>query len=359
MPGWHAATEEFEGLTQLGILQEQHPDRARLFLQWQGIDWPMLVDAYNLLDVNVVPITLLIDENGIIRKRVSPRADARKAVAAFLAEPAAEPQQASSATPFRPRTIAQLEAAASDDARAQFELGVAYRMRYDDGGDAEDFARATAAWERSVALDPNQYIWRRRIQQYGPRLAKPYPFYDWVDEARATIRERGETPVELRIEPAGAELALPAKRFDAATPEGAPDPDGKVHRDAGALVTLRATAVPATIKAGETTRLHLELRPKPDADAHWNNEAGGTVVWVEPQAQVAFETHRLERPNPPEPTSDEPRRIELELKLKDNAAGKLFVRGYVLYYVCKGREGACLYRRQDWRLPLTVASMEK
>ena len=161
MPGWHAATEEFEGLTQLGILQEQHPDRARLFLQWQGIDWPMLVDAYNLLDVNVVPITLLIDENGIIRKRVSPRADARKAVAAFLAEPAAEPQQASSATPFRPRTIAQLEAAASDDARAQFELGVAYRMRYDDGGDAEDFARATAAWERSNSPTSPRWATRR------------------------------------------------------------------------------------------------------------------------------------------------------------------------------------------------------
>jgi hypothetical protein len=51
----------------VGIIQEQHPDRARLFMQWKQMDWPILVDSLNLLGVAAVPITLAIDEYGIIR----------------------------------------------------------------------------------------------------------------------------------------------------------------------------------------------------------------------------------------------------------------------------------------------------
>lgn len=66
---------------------------------------------------------------------------------------------------------------------------------------------------RGKALDLVPYIFRRRIQQYGPRLDKPYPFYDWVSEARAAVLARGETPVEPRVEPGGAELAAPLERM--------------------------------------------------------------------------------------------------------------------------------------------------
>ena len=61
------------------------------------------------------------------------------------------------------------------------------------------FQRAIDAWGQALAIDPNHYIWRRRIQQYGPRLIKPYPFYDWVEQAAREIRARGETPVELAV----------------------------------------------------------------------------------------------------------------------------------------------------------------
>lgn len=54
----------------VGIIQEQHPDRCRLFMQWKQMDWPILVDSLNLLEVTAVPITLTIDEHGIIRTRV-------------------------------------------------------------------------------------------------------------------------------------------------------------------------------------------------------------------------------------------------------------------------------------------------
>ena len=69
-----------------------------------------------------------------------------------------------------------------------FHLGVAYRKRYDsDHRQPEDFQMAVEHWGKALDIDPNQYIWRRRIQQYGPRLDKPYSFYDWVGEARREI----------------------------------------------------------------------------------------------------------------------------------------------------------------------------
>ena len=68
-------------------------------------------------------------------------------------------------------------------------------MRYDSAHRREgDFQRAVEAWSRALEIDPNNYIFRRRIQQYGPRLSKPYPFYDWVSRARDEITARGETP---------------------------------------------------------------------------------------------------------------------------------------------------------------------
>ena len=36
-------------------------------MQWKQMNWPILVDSLNLLGVEVVPITLAIDEYGIIR----------------------------------------------------------------------------------------------------------------------------------------------------------------------------------------------------------------------------------------------------------------------------------------------------
>jgi len=59
------------------------------------------------------------------------------------------------------------------DGATEFPLGVAYRARYDSPlRQPGDFRQAVEHWERALALDLNQYIWRRRIQQYGPRLDK-------------------------------------------------------------------------------------------------------------------------------------------------------------------------------------------
>ena len=370
MPGWHAATKQFteDGrLLNVGLIQEQHPDRARLYLQWQGIKWPIMIDSLNRLDVNVVPITLLIDENGIIRRRVG-RGDTRKIVEEFLGEPAPEPLARSEADRERdPAIWGDLEqreavigafekrlAANQDDGRAAFELGVLYRRRYDEaGGDPADFERAVERWGQAVAADPNQYIWRRRIQQYGPRLEKPYPFYDWVPTARAEIQARGEIPAELIAEPGGAEIARPIRSFDAALPEkGEPDPEGKTLRDDGKFVVAHATVVPHTIRPGRSARVHVEFRTLGE-NAHWNNEAGGMTLWIDPPDGWQVDPQRIERPNPPEPVSDEPRRLEFEIQAPQGA-DSVQLPVYALYYVCQGAKGACLYRRQDFGVPVTI-----
>ena len=59
MPGWHEATEQLQADGQfrmVGIIQEQHPDRCRLFLQWKEMDFPILVDSLNRIGVSAVPL---------------------------------------------------------------------------------------------------------------------------------------------------------------------------------------------------------------------------------------------------------------------------------------------------------------
>ncbi len=51
----------------LGVTQEQHPDRCRLFAQWHAVSWPILHDPINLLATTGVPIVVAIDEHGVVR----------------------------------------------------------------------------------------------------------------------------------------------------------------------------------------------------------------------------------------------------------------------------------------------------
>ena len=70
VPVWHEATREWvkQGrLVLLGVTQEQHADRCRLFAQWKRFDWPILHDPINLLEAPAVPIVVAIDEHGIVR----------------------------------------------------------------------------------------------------------------------------------------------------------------------------------------------------------------------------------------------------------------------------------------------------
>ncbi|MEE9217566.1 MAG: hypothetical protein V3U98_00710 [Acidobacteriota bacterium] len=404
VPGWHEKTRKWqqEGRLQvLGIIEEQHPERARLFMQWKRMDWPILVDSLNLLRVPYVPITLAIDEHGVIRLDELGLEEVDRLEKEFLDRtfelPAGAPPGSAPAFggTVRPdlgalgRAASRLQSAAAwrEHARAlvlwggterhdeaieayheavrlepgddatRFRLGVAYRMRHDsERRQSHDFQSAVNAWSEALEIDPNNYIWRRRIQQYGPRLDKPYSFYDWVSEAREEIEARGETPVPLRVEPGGAELAYPAERFASEQgPSEAPDPQGHILRDKKGFIQVETVLVPPAIAPGGSARVHVIFRPNADVKAHWNNEVEDLVFWVDPPAGWRTDRRWLTVPRPQQVVSTETRRVEFELQVPADAApGTVELSGYALYYVCEDVKGTCLYRRQDLSLQIAV-----
>jgi len=397
VPGWHDATKELQDagkLQMVGIIQEQHPDRARLFMQWKKMGWPILVDSYNLLDVPVVPITLAIDEYGVIRQINPPRGDVDLLERTFLSqtfEPPASlagerlavpdlgslrpPPQSGNVEAWkaygdalavwggaarRDDAIGAYVAAIrfdADDAMAQFRLAVAYRMRYDSDDRRDgDFSKAIEHWADALEIDPNQYIFRRRIQQYGPRLDKPYSFYDWVNTARAEVEARGEVPSPLVVEPRGAEFAHPTESFTPSeAPEAEPDPRGRVLRDESQFITIETIAVPPVIEPGATARFHIVFRPVEENLSHWNNEAEELAFWIDPPRGWEVERRYLTLPLPPEVVSQEARVLEVEVRAPERSrSGSVTIPAYALYYVCEDVNGVCMYRRQDVELQVAV-----
>ncbi len=392
MPGWHERTKALQEkgkIRMVGIIQEQHPERARLFMQWKGMDWPILVDSLDLLGVWVVPITFLIDEHGVIRGRNPSRDDLEK----FL-ETRHEPPVEPAARGPRPPRLPALQRSAEeggdaaawraygdalflwggsdrtddavdaygraaelepDRAATHFRLGVALRRRFESPDRRpDDFQRAVDRWQAALDGEPNQYIWRRRIQQYGPRLEKPYPFYDWVAIARREIRARGETPAPLPVDPGGAEYAAPARTFEvAAAGRESPDPRDRITHDDGRFIQVETAVVPARVSPGDTARVHVFLRPNLGRKAHWNNEAKDLVVWVGAPEGFDVDQRYLTVANPPKEVSQETRTVEFEVRVPPGAKGESArLPAYALYYVCEDVDGTCLYRRQD--LPVEI-----
>lgn len=395
MPGWHEATAKWRDAGKLataGIVLEQHPDRARLFMQWKQLDWPLMVEPFNLLGFTAVPRTFLLDEHGVVRM-IHPRLDELETVEREFINQQFEAPGVDAATVDlresldgddptdsegwlrRAMALAQWggtervnEAVAAAeravergaDERAHFTAGVISRMRYDSPArEAGDFTRAAEHWATALDIGPNNYIWRRRLQQYGPRLDKPYPFFDWVPAAREEIVARGETPAELAVEPGGAEFAQPAEEFEASEAElREPDAEGRIDRDEEHLVTVESTSIPPAAVPGDPLRVHLVLRPDGDAGAHWNNEMGPTQLWVEAPDGWELERPLFEVELPPEETSDEARTFEFELRAPTSASSEAtaLVKAYALYFVCDDATGVCMYRRQDVELPIPISA---
>ena len=184
-------------------------------------------------------------------------------------------------------------------------------------------------------------------------MEKPYAFFDWGDQARQEIRARGQSPVELRIEPGGAEFAAPAKQLDTRSDVmKEPDPGGRIRQDSEAFIYAETTVVPATVKPGGAVRVHVQLRPNAERKAHWNNEAGGLVFWANPEAGWRIDQPHQKLNNPPDAVSLETRTIEFEVVAPATANGAVIVPAYVLYYVCENVNGTCLYRRRN--IPITI-----
>jgi hypothetical protein len=395
VPALHQKTREWvrQGkLAVLGIAQEQHPDRCRLFAQWRQLEWPIVYDPINVLGLRGVPVLVAVDEHGIVR---SLRPDMDKLEAEFLdktfapdeATPPAEPRKATppdlgalrrraetggSADAWRElgdglaiwggteRIDAAIEPYSRairlepKDAEAHFRLGTCYRIRYESPRAVPgDFQTAVDHWSAARAIDPNVYIWRRRIEQYGPRLNKPYPFYDWVETAVAEIRARGEQPVVLGVLPTGGERARPAADFAVdSRDEQPPDADGRIHRDTLSLILADVTVVPPRVKPGGSVRAYVTLRPNVERKAHWNNEGEPLRLWVDGPPGWQVEPRLLSASQGEKPETSEPRRLEFEARAAEDARGPTKLEAYALYYVCEDVEATCRYLRQD--IPVVV-----
>lgn len=378
----------------VGIIQEQHPERCRLFMQWKQMGWPILVDPLNQLQVQYVPMTFAIDEHGIIRMINLPLSEAEEIKEIFLNTSYDQPKDKAVHQTTAP-DLKQLLAFTSkgtaeawrryadalilrggsqrfdeaieaykealktmpDHNYTHFRLGVAYRMRYDtDQSQTKDFQLAVKHWSKALDIDPNNYIIRRRIQQYGPRLDKPYSFYDWVPTAQKEIKARGEKPVTLKVKPGGAEFARPITNFEASyVTEEEPDKQGRIDRDRRGFIAIETTVVPAAVVPGKSVRLHVFLKPNNSIKAHWNNEVDPLVFWVDPPEGWQVDRRYLTVPNPHETVSQEIRKVEFETKCPENTKpGPVKLPGYALYYVCEDVNGICLYRRQDVEFEIKI-----
>ena len=398
---WNAKTKQLvadEKLVVIGVVQEQHAERARLYKQWREFDFPIVQDAITELGLAVVPVPVLIDEHGVV---MSTRPQPNR-IAQTIAQPAKQPAEEAPklAADYRNQVIADREslttgggagvcalgdaylnaALAGQDSVANvtraieayqnclsnnekskltghlnFRLGVAYRLKFDIAAegeqDANDFTVAAKHWSQALAVNPNQYIWRRRIQQYGPRLDKPYPFYDWVAQAQREIKDRGAVPVELEVALAGAELARPDRKFkSSAESESNPDPDSKVTQDTE-MVSIHSTAVPQVIAPGQAVRVHVRFDL---ADVKWNNESEDMVVWIEPSEFGSLTRSHLSFPSPQVAESSEIRNVEFEFKTAKSTTSSFELKGSAFYYVCRDDNGQCVYRRQDFTVPITI-----
>lgn len=371
MPVWHAALQQLEKdgkVAVVGIVQDQHPDRARLFMQWKKVDWPLLADSLDLLNVETVPLTVAVDEYGIVRFTELPMAASKTIAQTFVSQ--TYPKPATLAPIDRGRyesfhtwtdAIAMFEQDVKRDPNngaAHFQLGSAYRKRYDSPDrKATDFADAERHWTHALDIDPNRYVWRRRLQQYGPRPAEPYAFFDWIRDARKEIVARGEAPTPLAVEPGDSEFDTPDPRTAAAKkPAAEPDPRGRVRRDRGEFVAVEMATVPVAPSPGDTVRVHVTFRPNTRTKAHWNNSVDPLVYWMNPPAGVTVADRAVAAPNAETEVSQETRTVEYDVKVPFTARGRLSIPGYALYYVCEDINGVCMYRRHDITVTIPVGA---
>ena len=392
MPVWHESIKKLasDNLNVLAVVQEQHAERARLYAQWKGYDWPIAQDPVTKLGATAVPMFIGIDEHGVVQNTrmkpsdleafVSQKFDPPAEAAPVLVQKDFEKVADAARTAddwiesgddlllWRRNGKSSLDSAVEaysralqDKARSDgqrgailFRIGVAHRLKYDELANLEvDFDLAAKFWSDALAANPNQYIWRRRIQQYGPRQDKPYPFYDWVATAQQEIRDRGEKPIEQTVELTASEIAAPAKVDDekTSTPKSEnPDPDNKIQKDVGHLIRVESTAVPSFVQAGGRTRINLRFVP---ASGKWNNEAEPLRVWVESNGVTLSQGNLLTFENPNQPDSKEVRHFEFEAQI-DPGAQLCLVKGFALYNTCEETDATCRFMRQDFSIEVPI-----
>ena len=151
--------------------------------------------------------------------------------------------------------------------------------------------------------------------------------------------------MKLTVELTQSELAgrsKPAYAIDTEMPRATEE----IDRDDGSLVSIESTMVPGSAEAGSQATVHLRLVPK---GAKWNNESTPLTVWIESEnANLTKQLMTFE--NPDQPDSSENRQLEFDILVKKGVA-ECTVKGFALYNVCLD-DGVCMYRRQDFEIPV-------
>ena len=361
MPGWHAKTKDLVAANKLqvyGIAPEQYGDRMALFLQWKQLNFPVMMDPLNVMGVKAVPITLLVDQHGVIRYR-NPKA---KDLKAFLQSDYPEEKRKKS-QPLSPEVEQALEAIQSEDikkvqtasqqlgaiklskknAATAFQAGVLARWLYDHEGGPQTFQTAVEYWGKALEKIPSQYIWRRRIQQYGPRLDKPYPFYDWVKAARKDITNRNEVPTVLRVEPSGSEVAPPQRKNEPIREtrefSSAQDKLPNSHEFLNVITTL----IPHTDDQ-DKGRLHLRLTPT--QKAHWSSDAQEVELWLQRKnGKTIFLSDSATFLKPDQETSSDHRTLEADVSPSQLDGGKLIL----FYSLCETDNAVCRFLKTEFK----------
>ncbi|NQU47064.1 MAG: hypothetical protein HQ519_00310 [Planctomycetes bacterium] len=392
MPVWHDLTKPLrasDDIMVIGITQEQHPQRCELWAQWEQVDWPILWDPFNLTGSAAVPIAMAVDEHGVVQNmRLQPQKFEQQFKQDFLAKefPAPKDLTRRTAQHKHPQIQAMLhskldgqqwqkalavlktEAApaaakkapqnaahsAEQTAVAWFRLGVAQRMRYDSShAHADDFQNALQSWQQALKLNPGQYIWRRRIQQWGPKLDKPYPFYNWVSQAQMQLKKRGLTPIELPVPLA----AIASGGEEGAQPEAGVPLDNNNRVAIESALAWQTPSPKNATKPVSTVRVHLALRPDARHQVEWGDDVGAVEIWLQPMNGWQIEqNHLVLKAEPQLPkrrlqkVSFEVKRVQADANERVEAATKL--QGTAYYYICIGADGECTYLAQEFEIEL-------
>lgn len=176
----------------------------------------------------------------------------------------------------------------------------------------------------------------------------------WIITARDEIGERGEAPVALTAEPEGSEFSEPLSGDERVTTEVAPPPDPRIIEDETWIETT-LNVVPSQVRPADAVEFMSGCVRVLNNEIHWNNETGPGGFWVEPPIGWAVEPGFQEIAVPQEPTSDERRHLEFEVRVPESASsGPHRFEAQSLYAVCDDETGVCMIRRRSISITVLV-----
>lgn len=396
---WDDATREARAAHELqlfGVALDQHPERAELFALDHDLDWPVLWDPFDLLEIDDVPRAWLLDGEGRVRA-VDPAPDAWRAALVDASDASADGvppfDEEAAARAFgiseeeTPFLVPQLfdatpgSSAASawrglsrllliapwafdaasfefglgalqayvdrhpDDTWARFRLGVGWRMRFDRSvAQPGDFESALACWRAASARRPRSRVFAERAEQYGPQPDGDEAPYGWIDAAAARVAARGVSPPHaFRAPTAGERGRVPP---DAARPPAPRDPTDAQPAD-DSWFTVEVVVVPAAGTEVERTRVHLGVVPDEARDVAWCNPDGPLEARIEAASLPegwSIEQAVLVAGDDPAPRSQEARWVEFGLVHPPGASGRVRV---TVLVPAAADGGACRLLRRD------------